>query len=298
MINNKLSKISFIVFSLLISSCLYAQLPDTLAKRFQYSALSHVNYKVDTSYASGNVKIKKISYLSTDSFIVSAYLIVPQIKGKTPLIVFQHWGEGNKNEFLEEAIELSRNGIICVLPDAVWLCPKSEITSIKKKGYELYRQGVMNIRTALDLAMTNYKIDSSKVCYVGHSYGCNLGAILSAVEKRINNFVFMTGVYSTTQNTINSKEKEDVEWRTNNPDQFNAWIAKMRPLDAELYLPYKTAPCIIQVAEQDEYITKAENDKFIKITPEPKLVQSFKTNHKLDGQAQFRRMKWIITKLK
>ncbi len=298
MLLQRINSSFLIMLSLLITSLIHAQIPDSLANRFQYTPVKHMSYIIDSTYADGNVKIKKISYLSTDSFLVTAFLIVPSTKAKTPLIIFQHWGEGNKTEFLEEAINLSKNGITCILPDAVWLCPKSNIKSIKKKGYEMYRQGVMNIRTALDLAMTNFKIDSSKVCFVGHSYGCNIGAILSAVESRVNNFVFMTGVYSITKNMASSKVPDDIEWRKNSPEEYNAWMVKMKAVDAELYLPYKTAPCIIQVAEQDEYISKAENDKFIKITPEPKLVQSFNTSHKLDTQAQFRRMKWMITKLK
>jgi cephalosporin-C deacetylase-like acetyl esterase len=290
--------LSLFIFLLFTASSTYAQLADSLAKRFQYIPEKHLNYKVDSSYVNGKVKIKKISYFSTDSFLVTAFLIVPQVKGKTPLIIFQHWGEGNKTEFLEEAINFSRNGITCILPDAVWLCPKSNINSMKKKGYEMYRQGVMNIRTALDLAMTNFKIDSSKVCFVGHSYGSNIGAILSGIESRINNYVFMTGVYSNTKSMAKSKDADDIEWKKTAPAEYKAWMTKMRTMDAELYLPYKTVPCIIQVAEKDEYISKEENDKFIKITPEPKLVQSFNTGHKLDTQAQFRRQKWIITKLK
>jgi len=140
----KICSLIAIVCFFSLSIVVQAQLPDSLAKRFQYTSIKHLNYKIDTSYAVGNVKVKKISYLSTDSFLVTAYLVVPSVKTKMPLIVFQHWGEGNKSEFLDEAISFSKNGICCILPDAVWLCPRSNITSMKKKGYEMYRQGVMN----------------------------------------------------------------------------------------------------------------------------------------------------------
>jgi len=69
----------------------------------------------------------------------------------------------------------------------------------------------------------------------------------------------------------------------------------MKPYNPDLYLPYKKAPCLIQVGKNDEFITKKENKKFIKITPKPKKVKWYDATHGLNEEARSDRMKWVIS---
>ena len=50
---------------------------------------------------------------------------------------------------------------------------------------------VVCIRRAIDLLLARPDIDPSRVGYVGHSYGGNAGAVLTAVDKRIKTFVLV-----------------------------------------------------------------------------------------------------------
>jgi cephalosporin-C deacetylase-like acetyl esterase len=288
-----------IALLLLYTTTAAAQLPDSLRRQFSYQPLHNPVYTTDSSYTTGTAAIQKIRYYSTDSFLVTAYIVQPlKVRGKLPLVVFQHWGQGNKNEFLNEAIALAKRGIISVLPDAVWLCPGTRISSFVSQGPLFYTQGVINIRTAVDLMQARFRIDPKYIIYVGHSYGCNLGAIISVVEPRFSSAVFMAGVYSTTAALSTSADPDVQQWRNADTAAFRQWLQRMRPLDAEWYLPHKTIPCLIQVADKDEFITNVQNQRFIDLTAAPKEVHWYSATHQLNDTAAKTRVAWIMRQLR
>lgn len=283
------------IFWISLLSKVSGQLPDSLSGIFHYQKYDIPDFTVDSTYIIKNVKVEKITYLSTDSFLVSAFLTQPVKKqSMSSLIVYSHWAEGDKSEFLNEAVNMSVNGFICILPDGPWLCPGSKLKSFKQQAFLMYRQNVLNMITAIDLMEQSLKFDQNKIFFAGHSLGCNTAVILAAIEPRIDYFVFMTGVYSSTENILNSTFSDFVEWRTKDPDQFADWIKTMKSLDTYLYMPYKRSPCLIQTANQDEYITNKENDLFIENTKLPKEVIKYDSNHKLNIFAQKKREEWIL----
>jgi hypothetical protein len=280
------------------TSTVIGQTPDSLTRIFTYVP-AKISFLPDSSFLEGKVKGERLTYFGTDSFVTSAYITYPlAIKANLPLIIFQHWGEGDKSEFLEEAKVFSKKGFVCILPDGPWLCPGTTISSFKRQGYDMYRQCAMNDMTAIDLVLQTMHIDTTHIYFVGHSFGCNTGAILSAIDPRIDYFIFMAGLPAMTKNLQETQLPDFVEWRNAEPVQFNNWIRATRILDAELYLPFKTVPCLIQVANQDEYISNAENDTFIAITPDPKTVKKYDSNHALNEKAKKDRRSWIFKQLK
>lgn len=270
------------------------QVPDSLSRIFRYTP-QKISFTTDSTFAQGKVEGERLTYVSTNSFVTSAYITYPTVyKPGHPLIIFQHWGEGDKSEFLEEAKGFSEKGFVCILPDGPWLCPNTSISSFTRQGYDMYRQCVMNVRTAIDLAIQTMKIDTTQIFMVGHSFGCNTAAMLSAIDFRIDYFVFMTGIASMTKNLTETQLEDFVEWRTTDQEQFAQWIRKTKILDAEHYLPFKKAPCFIQVANQDEYISGAENEAFIQVTAAPKKAIKYDSNHALNQKARTDRRKWIL----
>ncbi|MFT3795473.1 alpha/beta hydrolase family protein [Flavobacterium sp.] len=291
-------KISWLFLLVCCANVVSAQVPDSLARIFRYEKQVKMALIVDSTGAQQNVSIQKIRYSGQDHFVVSALVTTPQTsEGSHPLAVFGHWGEGDKSEFLDQAIALSARGFICILPDGPWLCPNSPITSFKRQGYEMYRQYVMNARTAIDLAQQQFAINNDKIFYIGHSFGCNAASVLSAVDARVDYFVFMAGAYSTVSNIRDSTYPDFVQWRTDDPASFEQWARRMKNLDAQYYLPYKKAACLIQIADQDEYISIAENEQFTNGTPQPKQVRHYNAKHALDSKAAEERLEWMLQRL-
>jgi hypothetical protein len=54
---------------------------------------------------------------------VLGYLVVPSGKGPFAAIIYMHWGQGNKGEFLSEAVEMAKGRAIGIMIDAPYWRP-------------------------------------------------------------------------------------------------------------------------------------------------------------------------------
>jgi len=61
-----------------------------------------------------------ITYLSPKAGPVDAYLVVPTGKGPFAAILFGHWGNGTRAEFIPEAKIYARAGAVSLIPDYPW----------------------------------------------------------------------------------------------------------------------------------------------------------------------------------
>jgi hypothetical protein len=58
-----------------------------------------------------------ITYTSPKGGPVAAYLIVPTSKGPFAAVLFGHWGNGTRAEFISEAKIYARAGAVSLIPD-------------------------------------------------------------------------------------------------------------------------------------------------------------------------------------
>ena len=61
-----------------------------------------------------------ITYTSPKGGPISAYLIVPKGTGPFAAILFGHWGNGTRAEFIPEAKIYARAGAVSLIPDYPW----------------------------------------------------------------------------------------------------------------------------------------------------------------------------------
>jgi len=150
-----------------------------------------------------NIPIFDISYNGAKKR-VNAYLIKSSEKKLSKGVIFVHPSPGDRLTFLHEALELAQKGVTSLLIDAPWANPP-EFIKIALNGVENpeeYRQFLIqtaiDFRRALDLLNSLDCIDSSRIGFVGHSFGALFGGILSGIEKRIKTYILMAGVGSFT----------------------------------------------------------------------------------------------------
>ena len=65
-----------------------------------------------------------ITYTSPKGGPVGAYLVVPKGKGPFGAILFGHWGNGTRAEFIPEAKIYARAGAVSLIPDYPWDRPQ------------------------------------------------------------------------------------------------------------------------------------------------------------------------------
>ena len=121
---------------------------------------------------------------------MSAYLVTPSGVGSFAGVVFMHWlgqPNGNRNEFLDEAVALAPKGVVSILVQGVFPWYDSP-SSYDADRVEVINQ-VIELRRAVDVLLSQPGVDPQRIAYVGHDYGALFGGVLSGVDHRIKTFV-------------------------------------------------------------------------------------------------------------
>jgi cephalosporin-C deacetylase-like acetyl esterase len=148
----------------------------SLARLFDYDAKQplDVHDKVIEEFPDG--ALHDITYTSPKGGSVGAYLVVPKGKGPFAPILFGHWGNGTRAEFIPEAKIYAKAGAVSLIPDYPWDRPQPWYKSVDHYYKpELDRdnevQAVIDLRRGIDLLLARNNVDPARLAYIGHSYG-------------------------------------------------------------------------------------------------------------------------------
>ncbi len=246
-----------------------------LVSLFDYDPQTPLDIRERSVSSEGGVGVHDLSFAGAGGSPVTAYLIVPDGEGPFAAVIYAHWGQGDRNEFLAEATETCQLGAVCLLLDA----------PTRRPGYTelvpdaLIIQTVVEIRRAVDLLAARPDVDLERLGYVGHSLGALTGGIAAGVEPRIDAFVLMTG--------------------TPRISDAGAAPANTDPrLDPIHYVRHAyPAALYYQFAERDEYITREAALAFYEAGSQPKTIQWYDATHALNEQARLDRIQWLTEQL-
>jgi dienelactone hydrolase len=242
-----------------------------------------------------------ISYTSPKGGPVGAYLVVPKGKGPFAAVLFGHWGNGTRAEFIPEAKIYAKAGAISLIPDYPWDRPQPwRKTPDHFDKPELDReaeiQAVVDLRRGMDLLLARPDVDGQRLAYVGHSYGAQWGAILSAVDKRMKTSVLMAGVAEMADIILRGGDPGLVELRKSQPaGRLEKYAQATGDLDAIHFVGHAAPiPLLLQFANYEQYFDKTSMQHYSAAASEPKKVLYYDTGHDLnDPQALQDRYDWL-----
>ena len=127
---------------------------------------------------------------------VEAYLVRPAAPGPDaptggashgPGILWWHWldteaPDGNRNEFLDEAIEWAGRGAVSLLPQGRF--PWTQAPDSSSADAAAIADEVLRLRRGLDVLASRSDVDPSKLAVVGHDYGAMFGLLALAFDRR------------------------------------------------------------------------------------------------------------------
>ena len=272
---------------------------------FDYSGKQplDIHDKIIEDFGAG--ELHDITYPSPQGGPVAAYLVIPKGKGPFAAILFGYWGNGTRAEFIPEAKIYAAAGAVALLPDYPWDRPKpwrQTVEHIDKP--EMDRQAeihaVVDLRRGIDLLLARPDVDPRRLAYVGHSYGAQWGAILSAVDKRIKTAVLMAGVAAAGDLFFGSDDPGLIELRESQPaEKLSNYVKVVSDLDAARFVG-RAAPValLLQFANYEQYFNKASMRNYIAAASEPKKVLHYDTGHDLnDPQALQDRYQWLVDQI-
>jgi dienelactone hydrolase len=268
---------------------------------FGYDASKPLNLQRGNTEEVETIQVTEISYDSPKIGRVPGYLVLPPGKGPFCAIVYMHWGQGSKSEWLAEAVEMAKRGAVSLMIDAPYLRPNVPL-STSSNGAEAERDGyiqlVVDLRRAVDLLVAREDVDPKRIGYVGHSLGATWGGPLAGAEKRIKVFVLMGGLPSLTSYDDDSSYAE-VRRASTPRDEFKKYAAVIEPYNPEHFLS-NTAPAKIyfQWAKHDMFISKHSADEYYGAVGGPKEQRWYFTSHEFnDALSCDDRRDWLSKEL-
>jgi dienelactone hydrolase len=238
--------------------------------------------------------VRDITYASPRGGKVPAYLILPSHEPVKVGLIFGHWGEGNRTEFVDEAVVLARLGFASLCLDAPNRRPAEYEPLQAQPQSEL--QWVVDVRRGVDVLQETYLQAPGHIGYVGHSYGATFGGVLAGVEHRISVFVLMAGWYALSELARTSTVPVLAEARSKIPPEvFAIYMDAMAPLDARHYIGH-AAPShlFFQFAYNDPGVTIEDGERYYELASEPKQIAWYDNcGHAFNAQARIERVTWL-----
>ncbi|QSQ18712.1 dienelactone hydrolase family protein [Pyxidicoccus parkwayensis] len=267
-----------------------------LRKVTSYDAKAPLDLKTVRMQQRGDITVTELTYASPKGGPVPAYLVTPPGKGPFPAVLFQHWGQGTKTEFLDEAVSLAHSGVVSLLVDAPHVRPEPWRRDVSGPVvYDTFVQMLMDLRRGVDLLTSRPDVDSQRLAYVGHSLGATVGGALAGAEPRLRAFVLMTGI-GNFSNAIretegpNEKKLHDAV----SQERFDTLVRNMETLDGAVGVR-NAAPAALffQYGRSDAWVTYPEARAYIDAAREPKLFKFYEGGHELSEAARRDRAQWL-----
>src|SRR5258708_5640591 len=211
-----------------------------------------------------------ITYTSPRGGPVGAYLVVPNGKSPFAAVLFGHWGNGTRAEFIPEAKIYARAGAVSLIPDYPWDRPQPwhktpDHFDKPEVDREIEIQAVVDLRRGIDLLLARSNVDPKRLAYVGHSYGAQWGSILSAVDRRMKTSVLMAGVAEMADILLRSDDPGMVDFRKGQPaGQLEKYAQVTGDIDA-IQFGGKAAPIplLLQFANYEQSFDKSSTDHYV-----------------------------------
>jgi cephalosporin-C deacetylase-like acetyl esterase len=284
----------------LLSALLSASLAQAGAQTpsFDYDRSKPLEVVYDRNLA----MVQDFTYAQLDGTRNAATLVTPldslsAAAKPAPAVLFLHWYEpprptSNRTEYLAEAIELAKSGVVSLLVDTPWTKENWFPTRDASKDYEFTVQMTKNVRRALDvLLQARHLIDTTRVAIVGHDFGAMWGALAAASDPRVTHVVYTAGTRSFTDWYLFTPKKEGAE--------KDAFVATLAPLDPIVYLPkISPRPILLQFGSKDRFVSNEAAAAMADAVKGPRTVKTYDFEHEMTYQSRLDRLAWLREQFK
>jgi len=285
---------AMLMFSAAPVASLRAKKPDTTL--FTYNRSVAFDLKEESAKEQDGVIIRDVNYAAyaPRHGRIKAYLIKPAGKGPFPGVLFFHWlgdVQSDRTEFLDEAVALGKQGIGSLLIQGYfpWL---EEPTEGQADRQQIIDQTI-EVRRAVDLLLSQPKVDKRRIGFVGHDYGSMFGAIVSGIDKRLKTYVFVAGMGSFSDWSLKY-------WPGPSKNGAEVYKQAVRDVDPLGYVAYAApAALFFQFANKDKFISKDVANAFAAAASKPKQIKWYDATHEMNVEdARNDRREWLARQLR
>ncbi len=225
---------------------------------------------------------------------VQAWFVHPAGEAKkrtAAAVLWLHWlGEinGDRNEYLSEAVTLAGRGVVSVLPQGYfpWVPDPNGTAS----DVTLVQNQVAAMRSALDRLSSERSVDPGRIALVGHDYGAMYGALLADSDTRISTMVLqapdalMGNWFAQFWLGLEGADR----------DAYLAMFADLNPVDHTARLGNRV---LLQWAGKDDYIGQDVRDAYAASSPLAQVKLYATSDHEFRDSARVDRLAFLTEEL-
>jgi dienelactone hydrolase len=230
------------------------------------------------------VDIVRLRFRDAEDELVPALLCTPSGKtGPFPLVVAVHGLNSNKAQVVGQvAPALTKRGFAVLAPDMPLHGERPGDTRgvFEKKDFLTalmrYRQAVMNVRQAIDVAETLPQLDVSRgVVLAGYSMGSWIHSLAGPADERVRAMVLMVGGASDVNG-------------------FVRVFPQIASADPAMAIPnFIGRPLLMLNATFDSTVTPAMGKRLFNAAAEPKEQRWYDSGHRLPDEAYEDAAEWV-----
>jgi cephalosporin-C deacetylase-like acetyl esterase len=174
---------------------------ETEDRRFSYDSNDNLDIRESGEEVFDEIAVHDINFCGATDRRINAYLVTPTIGHSFPGILFVHPMPGSRRTFLDEALKLAEHRICSIAVDAPW---SAGMDWAKRMGDPAHDRNefigsIEDLRRSIDVLTSLSIVDGGRLGFVGHSLGALCGAVLSGVDRRVKNYVLMSGTSSFSE---------------------------------------------------------------------------------------------------
>lgn len=271
------------------------------ARFFEYDRDAAVDFRVSSEEIVDGVKIQDVSYLSARKGRVPGFLVLPSGAGPFAGIVYMHWGQGDRTEFLSEALVVAKRGAVSLMIDAPYHRPDVESYSFvaePEAERESYIQLVADLRRGYDVLAARKDVDPKRIGYVGHSLGATWGGALAGIDSRFAGYVLLGGLPRLTD-VLGDDSYAKLMQQAFTREQLEKYVEVLSPINPEICVG-RAAPASIlfQFARRDRFISDQSAQAYVKAAGDSHDVKWYFTSHEFnDAESPRDRLEFLKKKL-
>ncbi len=286
-----------------LAAMILAQAPPAPAQSlaiFDYDGKAPTEFQERGREPVDGATVADVSYASPRGGRVPAYLVTPPGRGPFAAVLFMHWGQGDRTEFLSEALRYAKSGVVSLMIDAPYHRPDAKdfaFIADAPAERDMFIQMVVDLRRGVDVLLAQPGVDPARVAYVGHSLGATWGGALAGVEKRIGSFVLMGGL-PRVSDVLGDGDFAKRLQKSFKREQLQAYADTLAPIDPERFVGHaEPSRILFQFALHDRHISARAAADYEKAAPGSRSQRYF-TSHEFNDEASARdRQSWLFERL-
>jgi uncharacterized protein len=267
---------------------------------FEYDRSTPLQLQDSVGWTELGVDVHRVSFASPKGGRATGLLHVPHDsvytqKEKLPGIIMLHGAPGDASGMGGVAIPIARHGAVALAIDAPFARRnKDEPLSFTPRDSVDQVQLIVDLQRAVDVLLARPDVDSTRLAFVGISYGAAMGALFAGVERRLVAYALMVGdgglAAHFTQANGNRKGRPPYLTEA----QWCRWFEAMEPIASTRFIG-RAAPARVLFlwGRKDRLVPPYLADQLYRAAGETKEARWYDSGHGLPPAAFLDMIDWL-----